>query len=168
MWLTCGISVTELLHKGVTSITNMEGWVGHPLDPIGTLFSTLTETGRGSEDGGNTCLDLSGTGAGRECRCLVTVLEVTHTHTHAHTLPCTLSHTIPSCLWTFPWSLKVVECYGLPRSSVLAHGSIELARIFVGFSRFVRLFAVSFSFHSFSFPSSCLCVSFSFPQTALA
>uniref|UniRef100_A0A674AG18 Zinc finger SWIM-type containing 6 n=1 Tax=Salmo trutta TaxID=8032 RepID=A0A674AG18_SALTR len=41
----------ELLHKGITSITNMEGWVGHPLDPIGTLFSTLTETGRGTEDG---------------------------------------------------------------------------------------------------------------------
>uniref|UniRef100_A0A7N8XSB7 Zinc finger, SWIM-type containing 6 n=1 Tax=Mastacembelus armatus TaxID=205130 RepID=A0A7N8XSB7_9TELE len=35
----------ELLHKGITSVTNMEGWVGHPLDPIGTLFSTLTETG---------------------------------------------------------------------------------------------------------------------------
>uniref|UniRef100_A0A6Q2Z5F3 SWIM-type domain-containing protein n=1 Tax=Esox lucius TaxID=8010 RepID=A0A6Q2Z5F3_ESOLU len=43
----------ELLHKG-TSITNMEGWVGHPLDPIGTLFSTLTETGRGTEEGANT------------------------------------------------------------------------------------------------------------------
>uniref|UniRef100_A0A8C7N421 Zinc finger SWIM-type containing 6 n=1 Tax=Oncorhynchus kisutch TaxID=8019 RepID=A0A8C7N421_ONCKI len=41
----------ELLHKGITSITNMEGWVGHPLDPIGTLFSTLTETGRGAEEG---------------------------------------------------------------------------------------------------------------------
>ena len=53
--------VTELLHKGITSITNMEGWVGHPLDPIGTLFSTLTETGRGAEEGANTCLDLSGT-----------------------------------------------------------------------------------------------------------
>uniref|UniRef100_A0A8C2G3S8 Zinc finger, SWIM-type containing 6 n=1 Tax=Cyprinus carpio TaxID=7962 RepID=A0A8C2G3S8_CYPCA len=37
----------DLLHKGVTSITNLEGWVGHPLDPIGTLFSTLMETGRG-------------------------------------------------------------------------------------------------------------------------
>uniref|UniRef100_A0A8C6PGQ9 Zinc finger SWIM-type containing 6 n=1 Tax=Nothobranchius furzeri TaxID=105023 RepID=A0A8C6PGQ9_NOTFU len=36
----------ELLHKSHTSITNMEGWVGHPLDPIGTLFSTLTESGR--------------------------------------------------------------------------------------------------------------------------
>ncbi|XP_035170154.1 zinc finger SWIM domain-containing protein 6-like [Oxyura jamaicensis] len=33
----------ELLHKGVTSITNIEGLVGHPLDPIGTLFSSLME-----------------------------------------------------------------------------------------------------------------------------
>ncbi|KAM7416060.1 hypothetical protein PAMA_018230 [Pampus argenteus] len=49
----------EVLHKGHTSITNMEGWVGHPLDPIGTLFSTLTESGRGGEEGSNTCLDLS-------------------------------------------------------------------------------------------------------------
>lgn len=51
---------SELLHKGHTSITNMEGWVGHPLDPIGTLFSTLTESGRVGEEGSNTCLDLSG------------------------------------------------------------------------------------------------------------
>ncbi|XP_032530384.1 zinc finger SWIM domain-containing protein 6-like isoform X2 [Chiroxiphia lanceolata] len=36
----------ELLHKGVTSITNLEGWVGHPLDPIGTLFSSLIEACR--------------------------------------------------------------------------------------------------------------------------
>uniref|UniRef100_A0A6Q2X9K2 ZSWIM4-8 C-terminal domain-containing protein n=1 Tax=Esox lucius TaxID=8010 RepID=A0A6Q2X9K2_ESOLU len=43
----------ELLLKGMTSVTNMEGWVGHPLDPIGTLFSTLMETGRVEEDGGN-------------------------------------------------------------------------------------------------------------------
>ncbi|XP_071392302.1 zinc finger SWIM domain-containing protein 6-like isoform X2 [Centroberyx affinis] len=49
----------ELLHKGHTSTTNMEGWVGHPLDPIGTLFSTLTESGRIGEEGSNTCLDLS-------------------------------------------------------------------------------------------------------------
>uniref|UniRef100_A0A8C6LA25 Zinc finger SWIM-type containing 6 n=1 Tax=Nothobranchius furzeri TaxID=105023 RepID=A0A8C6LA25_NOTFU len=41
----------ELLHRGITSVTNLEGWVGHPLDPVGTLFSTLVETGRGSEDG---------------------------------------------------------------------------------------------------------------------
>uniref|UniRef100_A0A7N6BQ55 SWIM-type domain-containing protein n=1 Tax=Anabas testudineus TaxID=64144 RepID=A0A7N6BQ55_ANATE len=41
----------ELLHKGTTSVTNLEGWVGHPLDPICTLFSTLMDSGRGSEDG---------------------------------------------------------------------------------------------------------------------
>uniref|UniRef100_A0A8D3CMH6 SWIM-type domain-containing protein n=1 Tax=Scophthalmus maximus TaxID=52904 RepID=A0A8D3CMH6_SCOMX len=40
----------ELLHKGITSVTNMDGWVGHPLDPIGTLFSTLMEMWQGSED----------------------------------------------------------------------------------------------------------------------
>uniref|UniRef100_A0A3Q1H563 Zinc finger SWIM-type containing 6 n=1 Tax=Acanthochromis polyacanthus TaxID=80966 RepID=A0A3Q1H563_9TELE len=38
----------ELLHRGITSVTNLEGWVGHPLDPIGTLFSTLLETRSGS------------------------------------------------------------------------------------------------------------------------
>ncbi len=54
-------AAAELLHKGVTSVTNMEGWVGHPLDPIGTLFSTLMETGRGSEDGATALLDFSGT-----------------------------------------------------------------------------------------------------------
>ncbi|XP_064153072.1 zinc finger SWIM domain-containing protein 6-like [Anguilla rostrata] len=47
----------ELLHKGVTSISNSEGWVGHPLDPIGTLFSTLTETGKGGDDGSASFLD---------------------------------------------------------------------------------------------------------------
>uniref|UniRef100_A0A670XPH3 Zinc finger SWIM-type containing 6 n=1 Tax=Pseudonaja textilis TaxID=8673 RepID=A0A670XPH3_PSETE len=36
----------ELLHKGIISITNLEGWVGHPLDPIGTLFSSLMEACR--------------------------------------------------------------------------------------------------------------------------
>ncbi|KAM6328266.1 zinc finger SWIM domain-containing protein 6 isoform 6-T6 [Alca torda] len=36
----------ELLHRGVTSITNLEGWVGHPLDPVGTLFSSLMEACR--------------------------------------------------------------------------------------------------------------------------
>ncbi|OXB72696.1 UNVERIFIED_CONTAM: hypothetical protein H355_003628 [Colinus virginianus] len=36
----------ELLHKGVTSVTNLEGWVGHPLDPVGTLFSSLMEACR--------------------------------------------------------------------------------------------------------------------------
>ncbi|XP_044029155.1 zinc finger SWIM domain-containing protein 6 [Siniperca chuatsi] len=50
----------ELLHKGITSITNLEGWVGHPLDPIGTLFSTLMETGRSSEDGATALFDFSG------------------------------------------------------------------------------------------------------------
>ncbi|KAM6976337.1 zinc finger SWIM domain-containing protein 6-like [Tautogolabrus adspersus] len=56
----------ELLHKGVTSVTNLEGWVGHPLDPIGTLFSTLMETGRGREDVANTFLDFPGSlGSGR-------------------------------------------------------------------------------------------------------
>lgn len=57
------VAVTaELLHKDITSVTNLEGWVGHPLDPIGTLFSTLMETGRGREDGATTLLGLSGTG----------------------------------------------------------------------------------------------------------
>ncbi|XP_074021479.1 zinc finger SWIM domain-containing protein 6-like isoform X3 [Numenius arquata] len=41
----------ELLHKGVTSITNLEGWVGHPLDPIGTLFSSLMEACRVNDEG---------------------------------------------------------------------------------------------------------------------
>ncbi|XP_051498887.1 zinc finger SWIM domain-containing protein 6 isoform X2 [Apus apus] len=36
----------ELLHRGVTSIMNLEGWVGHPLDPIGTLFNSLMEACR--------------------------------------------------------------------------------------------------------------------------
>ncbi|KAK7895508.1 hypothetical protein WMY93_020833 [Mugilogobius chulae] len=40
----------ELTHKGVTSVTNHEGWVGHPLDPIGTLFSTLLEAEHGREE----------------------------------------------------------------------------------------------------------------------
>uniref|UniRef100_A0A665WTV2 ZSWIM4-8 C-terminal domain-containing protein n=1 Tax=Echeneis naucrates TaxID=173247 RepID=A0A665WTV2_ECHNA len=50
----------ELLQRGVTSTTNLEGWVGHPLDPIGCLFTTLTETCRVDDDnsmdtGGNYC-----------------------------------------------------------------------------------------------------------------
>nr|NP_001129959.1 zinc finger SWIM domain-containing protein 6 [Danio rerio] len=50
----------DVLHKGVTSITNLEGWVGHPLDPIGTLFNTLMDTGRGDEDTSHcTFLDFS-------------------------------------------------------------------------------------------------------------
>uniref|UniRef100_A0A667X2C0 Zinc finger, SWIM-type containing 5 n=1 Tax=Myripristis murdjan TaxID=586833 RepID=A0A667X2C0_9TELE len=40
----------ELLQRGVTSTTNLEGWVGHPLDPIGCLFTTLTETCRMDDD----------------------------------------------------------------------------------------------------------------------
>lgn len=40
----------DLLQKGITSITNLEGWVGHPLDPIGCLFNTLTETCRVDDD----------------------------------------------------------------------------------------------------------------------
>ncbi|KAM6948453.1 LOW QUALITY PROTEIN: zinc finger SWIM domain-containing protein 5 [Aplochiton taeniatus] len=40
----------ELLQRGVTSTTNLEGWVGHPLDPIGCLFTTLTETCRLDDD----------------------------------------------------------------------------------------------------------------------
>ncbi|XP_034048859.1 zinc finger SWIM domain-containing protein 6 [Thalassophryne amazonica] len=52
----------ELLHNDVTSITNLEGWVGHSLDPIGTLFKTLLEIGRGFEDGAATPLDFSGSG----------------------------------------------------------------------------------------------------------
>ncbi|KAM3600096.1 uncharacterized protein V6R79_017461 [Siganus canaliculatus] len=59
----------ELLNKGITSVTNLEGWVGHPLDPIGTLFSTLMEAGRhggGGEDGASARLDFSGSpGSGR-------------------------------------------------------------------------------------------------------
>ncbi|XP_056369730.1 zinc finger SWIM domain-containing protein 6 isoform X2 [Oenanthe melanoleuca] len=41
----------DLLHRGVTSITNLEGWVGHPLDPIGTLFGSLMEACRVDDDG---------------------------------------------------------------------------------------------------------------------
>ncbi|XP_017666756.1 PREDICTED: zinc finger SWIM domain-containing protein 6-like isoform X2 [Lepidothrix coronata] len=41
----------ELLHRGVTSVTNLEGWVGHPLDPIGTLFSSLMEASRVDDEG---------------------------------------------------------------------------------------------------------------------
>ncbi|XP_023658689.1 zinc finger SWIM domain-containing protein 6 [Paramormyrops kingsleyae] len=59
----------ELLHKGVTSITNTEGWVGHPLDPIGTLFSTLTETETvwAADDGSSGFLDLSDSGGPAKC-----------------------------------------------------------------------------------------------------
>uniref|UniRef100_A0A8C1MAQ7 Zinc finger SWIM domain-containing protein 5-like n=1 Tax=Cyprinus carpio TaxID=7962 RepID=A0A8C1MAQ7_CYPCA len=40
----------ELLQRGMTNTTNLEGWVGHPLDPIGCLFATLTETCRVEDD----------------------------------------------------------------------------------------------------------------------
>lgn len=50
--------LSELLQRGVTSTTNLEGWVGHPLDPIGCLFTTLTETCRVDDD--NT-MDTGGT-----------------------------------------------------------------------------------------------------------
>lgn len=46
------LPVLELLQRGVTSTTNLEGWVGHPLDPIGCLFTTLTETCRADDDNG--------------------------------------------------------------------------------------------------------------------
>lgn len=41
----------ELLHKGTTSITNLEGWVGHPLDPIGCLCRTFLEACRMDDEG---------------------------------------------------------------------------------------------------------------------
>ena len=69
----CLCFTAELLHKGMTSVTNLEGWVGHPLDPIGTLFSTLMETRQGSED--RVLLDFSGTHRHTH----------TQTHTHRHT-----------------------------------------------------------------------------------
>ncbi|KAG8555099.1 hypothetical protein GDO81_017581 [Engystomops pustulosus] len=40
----------ELILRNATTITNLEGWVGHPLDPIGCLFTTLTEACRVDED----------------------------------------------------------------------------------------------------------------------
>lgn len=48
----------DLLQRGVTSTTNLEGWVGHPLDPIGCLFTTLTETCRVDDD---SSMDTGGT-----------------------------------------------------------------------------------------------------------
>ena len=48
----------ELLQRGATTITNLEGWVGHPLNPIGCLFLTLTEACRLEEE---SCLEISGT-----------------------------------------------------------------------------------------------------------
>ncbi|XP_010327753.2 zinc finger SWIM domain-containing protein 4 isoform X1 [Saimiri boliviensis] len=40
----------ELLQKGSTCITNTEGWVGHPLDPIGCLCRALLEACRMEEE----------------------------------------------------------------------------------------------------------------------
>lgn len=51
---------TELLHKGLTSITNLEGWVGHPLDPIGTLFSSLMEACKADDEGFHGFSDFTG------------------------------------------------------------------------------------------------------------
>ena len=52
----------ELLQRGLTSTSTLEGWVGHPLDPIGCLFTTLTETCRMDDDSG---MDTGGTPAER-------------------------------------------------------------------------------------------------------
>ncbi|XP_069460474.1 zinc finger SWIM domain-containing protein 4 [Ambystoma mexicanum] len=41
----------ELLQKGITPITNLEGWVGHPLDPIGCLCRTFLEASRTDDEG---------------------------------------------------------------------------------------------------------------------
>uniref|UniRef100_A0A8C2VKP4 Zinc finger SWIM-type containing 4 n=1 Tax=Chinchilla lanigera TaxID=34839 RepID=A0A8C2VKP4_CHILA len=40
----------ELLQKGVTCISNTEGWVGHPLDPVGCLCRALLEACRLREE----------------------------------------------------------------------------------------------------------------------
>ncbi|EHB14458.1 Zinc finger SWIM domain-containing protein 4 [Heterocephalus glaber] len=40
----------ELLQKGITCITNTEGWMGHPLDPIGCLCRALLEACRLEEE----------------------------------------------------------------------------------------------------------------------
>uniref|UniRef100_A0A8C3XSB7 Zinc finger SWIM-type containing 5 n=1 Tax=Chelydra serpentina TaxID=8475 RepID=A0A8C3XSB7_CHESE len=42
----------KLLQRGATTITNLEGWVGHPLNPVGCLFLTLTEACRLEEENG--------------------------------------------------------------------------------------------------------------------
>ncbi|XP_017706758.1 PREDICTED: zinc finger SWIM domain-containing protein 4 isoform X2 [Rhinopithecus bieti] len=42
--------IPELLQKGSTCITNTEGWVGHPLDPIGCLCRALLEACRLEEE----------------------------------------------------------------------------------------------------------------------
>lgn len=59
-------SVTELIHRGVTSVTNLEGWVGHPLDPIGTLFSSLMEACRVDDESFHGFSDFTGKAKQRE------------------------------------------------------------------------------------------------------
>lgn len=54
------VFATDLLHRGVTSITNLEGWVGHPLDPIGTLFGSLMEACRVDDDSFHGFSDFTG------------------------------------------------------------------------------------------------------------
>ncbi|ETE72040.1 Zinc finger SWIM domain-containing protein 5, partial [Ophiophagus hannah] len=49
----------ELLQRGATTITNLESWVGHPLNPIGCLFLTLTEACRIEDENS---LDISDAG----------------------------------------------------------------------------------------------------------
>ncbi|XP_061488768.1 zinc finger SWIM domain-containing protein 5 isoform X3 [Rhineura floridana] len=49
----------ELLQRGATTITNLESWVGHPLNPIGCLFLTLTEACRVEDEN---CLEISDIG----------------------------------------------------------------------------------------------------------
>ncbi|XP_008107765.2 zinc finger SWIM domain-containing protein 5 isoform X1 [Anolis carolinensis] len=49
----------ELLQRGATTITNLESWVGHPLNPIGCLFLTLTEACRVEDEN---CLEISDAG----------------------------------------------------------------------------------------------------------
>ncbi|XP_053318607.1 zinc finger SWIM domain-containing protein 4 [Spea bombifrons] len=41
----------EFLLKGSTSLTNLEGWVGHPLDPIGCLCRTFLEASLPEDEG---------------------------------------------------------------------------------------------------------------------
>ncbi|XP_073174632.1 zinc finger SWIM domain-containing protein 4 isoform X3 [Lepidochelys kempii] len=52
----------EILQKGSTSITNLEGWVGHPLDPIGCLCRTLLEPCRTDHEGLSLCPDVAAEG----------------------------------------------------------------------------------------------------------
>ncbi|KAF3829375.1 hypothetical protein GH733_003639 [Mirounga leonina] len=44
------VDTLQLLQKGNTCITNTEGWVGHPLDPIGCLCRALLEACRLEEE----------------------------------------------------------------------------------------------------------------------